>query len=207
MGSHDDALRERVVLAAADLLVAAGDPSRVAVADVCARAGCTPPTVYHHFGSKAGLLRAAAHHLHDRLAARLADAVAGLPDPEARVAARGLTYLRLGLEQPAVYRVLFDSPVTAAAPDVTARPDVAAAPTPGRAVQDLADDVAAMTGTTAEAALPLAVGLWGTVHGLTLLGITNPSVPRAALEAALAAVVGVVGAAGSRADRDPKSPG
>lgn len=195
IGTHDAALREGIVQAAADLLASVGDVGRVRVADVCAAAGCTPPSLYHHFGSKAGLLRAAAHRLHDDLAARLDQATAEATDVAGRVAARGLTYLRFGLAHPGVYRVLFDSPASAAPHAVggSGEPGGPAGPTPGRAVQELATDLQALVGASAPAASALAVGLWGTVHGLTLLGIANPEVPQAALEDALLAVVAALG--------------
>lgn len=48
--------KDRIIVAAADLLRAHG-PEGASARAVCARAGVTAPTLYHHFGDMAGLYR------------------------------------------------------------------------------------------------------------------------------------------------------
>ena len=54
-GSDAAIARDRLLLAAAELLDAA-DGSEVSTRAICDRAGVQAPTLYHHFGSKQGLL-------------------------------------------------------------------------------------------------------------------------------------------------------
>jgi AcrR family transcriptional regulator len=46
----------RAILDAAGALLASGGEDGLSIREVCTRAGVTPPTVYHHFGDKAGLV-------------------------------------------------------------------------------------------------------------------------------------------------------
>ena len=52
---------DRLLLAAAELLHEAGDGTASTRA-ICARAGVQAPTLYHHFGSKQGLIDAVIQH-------------------------------------------------------------------------------------------------------------------------------------------------
>lgn len=54
--------RERLLLAVAEGLPAL-DPAELSVQAICTRAGVRPPTLYHHFGSKDGLVAAAVDSL------------------------------------------------------------------------------------------------------------------------------------------------
>jgi AcrR family transcriptional regulator len=53
--------RDRLLLAAAELMHASGDTS-ISTRAVCERAGVEAPTLYHHFGSKQGLIDAVLQH-------------------------------------------------------------------------------------------------------------------------------------------------
>jgi len=46
----------RDILAAAEVLLARGGEAGLSIREVCARAGVTPPTIYHHFGDKNALV-------------------------------------------------------------------------------------------------------------------------------------------------------
>src|SRR5215470_592995 len=46
----------RAILDAAGALLATRGEAGLSIREVCARAGVTPPTLYHHFGDKAALV-------------------------------------------------------------------------------------------------------------------------------------------------------
>lgn len=73
-----DAVVDALLDAATDLFTARG-PAAVSVRDIAAAAGVNHGLVHRHFGSKRGLLGAVL----DRLAARVAGALARDPDPAA----------------------------------------------------------------------------------------------------------------------------
>src|SRR2546422_3572770 len=50
------AATRRAILAAAETLLARGGEAGLSIRELCARAGVTPPTVYHHFRDKGALL-------------------------------------------------------------------------------------------------------------------------------------------------------
>src|ERR1700738_4335963 len=53
--------RDRLLLVAAELMHESGEPT-VSTRAVCERAGVEAPTLYHHFGSKQGLIDAVIQH-------------------------------------------------------------------------------------------------------------------------------------------------
>ena len=53
--------RDRLLLAAAELMHESGEPT-VSTRAVCERAGVEAPTLYHHFGNKQGLIDAVIQH-------------------------------------------------------------------------------------------------------------------------------------------------
>src|ERR1700675_4347593 len=46
----------RTILQVAEVLLANGGEEGLSIRELCARAGVTPPTIYHHFGDKAALI-------------------------------------------------------------------------------------------------------------------------------------------------------
>ena len=59
-GAGSAATRRTILAAAADL-VANGGEDGLSIRELCARVEVTPPTIYHHFGDKKGLLHACEH--------------------------------------------------------------------------------------------------------------------------------------------------
>ena len=152
--------------------------------EVARRAGVSHRAPYNHFPEKLDLLAAIAAVGFDRLRDGLVRATAGIDGAEALVAVICRTYVRLGLENPALYRLMF-GPVlsdTGAAD----RPTVArAAGDQARAVLEDAILRGACSGVFAVAAdnpqdLALAaLSVWSAAHGLTMLVIDK--IPRADL--------------------------
>ncbi|UMG94403.1 TetR/AcrR family transcriptional regulator [Nocardioides sp. TF02-7] len=96
--------RDRLLFAGAELLQAAkgGDVSTRAITDA---AGVQAPTLYHHFGSKQGLLDEVVSHGFRRFLEENEPALTG--DPVAAVARAWDTHVRFGVEHPAFYAHLY----------------------------------------------------------------------------------------------------
>jgi AcrR family transcriptional regulator len=93
--------RDRLLWAAAELLDAApGEP--VSTRAICARAGVGAPTLYHHFGSKQGLLDAVVEY---GLGQYATDGTEG--DAVADLRAGWDNHVRYGLDHPAFYVLLY----------------------------------------------------------------------------------------------------
>ena len=54
--TRDGESTREAILSTAAALLAAGGEEGLSIREVCARAGVTAPTVYHHFGDKAALV-------------------------------------------------------------------------------------------------------------------------------------------------------
>lgn len=119
-------LRAAAVAATIDLL-ATKDVRDLTLAAVAAAAGCRPPALYGHFRDKTDLLRAAHDAGFERLYAdKLAVAAAAARDGDAlaRLRAGGRAYVRFALENPGLYRLMFDPPPASGLPDNPFETDV-----------------------------------------------------------------------------------
>jgi AcrR family transcriptional regulator len=152
--------------------------------EVARRAGVSPRAPYNHFPEKLDLLAAAAAVGFERLRDGLRDAVADLDAPEASVAAICRTYVHLGLENPALYRLMFGPALSDTG--TADRPTIAKqAGAEARAVLEEAILSGARFGAFAISPDdPLDIELttlstWSATHGLTMLVIDK--IPRAAL--------------------------
>jgi AcrR family transcriptional regulator len=152
--------------------------------EVARRAGVSHRAPYNHFPEKLDLLAAVAAVGFDRLHDGLARAIAGVEGEEELVATICRTYVRLGLENPALYRLMF-GPVLSDT-GATDRPAVARrAGDRARAVLEDVIQRGARSGIfpvspdhPQEVALA-ALSAWSAAHGLTMLVIDN--IPRAEL--------------------------
>jgi AcrR family transcriptional regulator len=88
------AVRERQVLELAEALFAERGYGGASMDELARRAGVTKPVVYELFGSKEGVFGACVDRSIDRLAGDIAEAVRAETDPEARLRAGGLAFLR-----------------------------------------------------------------------------------------------------------------
>ena len=91
--------RDRLLLAAAELLEGGGTLSTRAV---CERAGVQAPTLYHHFGSKQGLIDAVLNHGFTQYTA-----VESSGDPLGDLREGWDKHVRFGLEHPSFYGLLY----------------------------------------------------------------------------------------------------
>jgi AcrR family transcriptional regulator len=87
-------VRERQLLELAEALFAERGYAGASMDELARRAGVTKPVVYELFGSKDGLFGACVDRPIERLAADIAAAVRAESDPEARLRAGGLAFIR-----------------------------------------------------------------------------------------------------------------
>jgi AcrR family transcriptional regulator len=163
----------RAILDAAEALLASGGEDGLSIRELCARAGVTPPTIYHHFGDKAALVARVVDDCFaefDRSFTRRAapgDAVETLRWVFDR-------YVEYGLQHPAHYRLMFERPRARPTPGGQAsyaglRRRIAAIADAGRLTAPVEDATAAF---------------WSALHGVTALvlrGLWSPDAPCVAL--------------------------
>jgi AcrR family transcriptional regulator len=96
--------RDRLLLAAAQLLHESED-RRVSTRAICERAGVQAPTLYHHFGSKQGLLDAVINYGFSQYVQATEEEADGA-DPIGAVRNGWDRHVRFGLEHPSFYVML-----------------------------------------------------------------------------------------------------
>ena len=87
-------VRERQLLELAEALFAERGYAGASMDELARRAGVTKPVVYELFGSKDGLFGACVDRSIERLAADISSAVRAEDEPEARLRAGGLAFIR-----------------------------------------------------------------------------------------------------------------
>ena len=150
----------RTILEHAAHLIATGGAERLSIRELCARAGVTAPTIYHHFGDKAALVDRVvddAFAEFDRAFARRSVPA----DPVERLRWSFGRYVEFGLRHPEHYRLMFEgatirSTAGALASYDALRRGIAAIDAAGRL------RVGVEEGTAAS---------WAAVHGVTSLAI------------------------------------
>jgi AcrR family transcriptional regulator len=103
-GQVPRAVREQQLLELAEALFAERGYAGASMDELARRAGVTKPVVYELFGSKEGLFGACVDRTIERLATEIAAAVRAEDEPEARLRAGGLAFIRFA----AGNRVAFD---------------------------------------------------------------------------------------------------
>jgi AcrR family transcriptional regulator len=92
------AVRERQLVELAEQLFAERGFARTSMEELARRAGVTKPVIYGLFESKDGLFRACVDRAIERMAASIVDAFRSETEPEARLRAGGLAFLRFARE-------------------------------------------------------------------------------------------------------------
>jgi AcrR family transcriptional regulator len=160
-------LREEILDAAKALLAETGDLGALTLRAAARRIGIAPPSIYLHFLDVENLRQAAIERAFDEFDAARNAAALGLTDPRAVLLARARAYCRFALDNPGLYRVMFD----------VARPaserGQASFQTLVRAIERCQKVGVAKEGDTAgRAAL-----VWAGLHGLASLRINRPQFP------------------------------
>jgi len=148
--------------------------------EVARRAGVSQHAPYNHFPEKLDLLAAVAAVGFERLRTGLLQATAGIDGSEALLAAVCRTYVHLGLENPALYRLMFGPALS----DIGSRDRPKVARTAGGQARAVLEEVilrGARSGSFAvspdkpqDLALA-ALSVWSATHGLTMLIIDKLS--------------------------------
>jgi AcrR family transcriptional regulator len=161
-------LRETLLAVTERLLVENGDASRVSVRAIVNAVGRTSPVLYRHFANKRELMWAVCERQWQQLETMMFETTALGCDPVDAIRRAGRAYVRFGVDNPHVYRMLF-----------TMRPDVEELKRVA-GFDRLVDLVeTAIHASAIEAAEPFAVacGLWAALHGLTSLLVDWPWFP------------------------------
>ena len=180
---HHGDLRRALIETALQLVTEEQDWT-FSLREVARRAGVSHRAPYNHFPEKLDLLAAVAAVGFERLRDGLLRAAAGVEGSEAMLVAICRTYVHLGLENPALYRLMF-GPVLSDTGS-SDRPPVAKLA--GAEARGVLEDIV-MHGARAGvfAAAPdssddvaiTALSVWSATHGLTMLVIDR--IPRADL--------------------------
>lgn len=140
------------------------------------RAGVSHHAPYNHFADKLDLLAVTAAVGFERLRDNLRQAMIGIDDPEPLLVAIARTYVHLGLENPALYRLMF-GPALSEAGSADRPPVAKLAGAEARAVLEEVILRGARAGVFAvspdepqDVALT-ALSVWSATHGLTMLAI------------------------------------
>lgn len=144
--------------------------------ELARRAGVSHHAPYNHFADKLDLLAATAAVGFERLRDGLRGATLGIDDPEVLLVAIARTYVRLGLANPALYRLMF-GPALSEAGSADRPPVAKLAGAQARAVLEEVILRGARAGVFR--VLPddpqdvglTALSVWSATHGLTMLAI------------------------------------
>jgi AcrR family transcriptional regulator len=144
--------------------------------ELARRAGVSHHAPYNHFADKLDLLAATAAVGFERLRDGLRRAMLGIDDPEALLVVIARTYVHLGLENPALYRLMF-GPALSDAGSADRPPVAKLAGAEARAVLEEVILRGARAGVFAVApdepqdVALTALSVWSATHGLTMLAI------------------------------------
>jgi AcrR family transcriptional regulator len=190
---HHGDLRRALIETALELVTEEQDWA-FSLREVARRAGVSHQAPYNHFPEKQDLLAAVAVVGFERLRDGMKRAIAGIDDPEALVAEIGRTYVRLGLENPALYRLMFGPAIADAGPGD--RPMIVrSAGAAARAVLEEAIRRGARSGAFAVSAdsaqdqILAAHVFWSGVHGLTMLALDRLMAPEVTVDQMIEALV------------------
>ena len=103
---HHGDLRRAIVRAALEIL-SETQSVEFSLRELARRAGVSHNAPYKHFGDKRELLAAVSAAGFELLTKRMSDEIAGLSKPRARLFAMLLAYINHGVENPALYRLMF----------------------------------------------------------------------------------------------------
>jgi AcrR family transcriptional regulator len=114
-------VRQRQLVELGEELFAERGFAKASMDELARRAGVTKPVIYELFGSKEGLFEACLEGLALRLAEEIAAAARAGTDPEARLRAGGLAFLRFAAENRVAYELLYEGRFSDAAVRVRRR--------------------------------------------------------------------------------------
>ena len=169
--THAPTPDREAVLDVAEHLLAAEGPGGLSVRRIADQLGVSRQIVYSRFGGKPDLVRA----LHQRGFGRLVaafEAVAEPPGTRAHVLAMSHAYRATALAQPALFELMFGTPIVGFTPDAAAREVARASFQP---VVDAAHAWLAHAGRDVDRAATyrLATAVWAATHGVVALEVAG----------------------------------
>lgn len=166
--THDGSLRERLVDAGVDLVLAGGS-SLVGLREIARRAGVSHGAPRRYFPTHDSLLSAIARRGFEDLEARFATATADATTPRAQLEAAAQAYVGYALEHRGMFELMFRHDLLDGAPQAEGGPRLRETSLPlfGRIVE-LVTRCRAEGGTAPPAAVT-AAALWSNLHGLVQL--------------------------------------
>jgi len=171
---HHGDLRQALIGAARELL-SKDQGDGFSLREVAAHAGVSHNAPYNHFADKRELLTAVAATGFEALRERMLAASANIDNPEAAFIQSGIAYVRFGVENPSLFRLMFGSGLSVIKQDSTSLLGLAAAGAKNVLEQIIRRGVLAgvfappSRGPKGQQVLVLAA--WSMVHGLTTLAI------------------------------------
>jgi AcrR family transcriptional regulator len=114
-------VRERQLVELAEELFSERGYQGASMDELARRAGVTKPIIYELFKSKDGLFRACLERSADRLAEQVAEAVRAEEEPEARLRAGGLAFLRFAAEHRVAWELMMEGRFSNTAEEVRRR--------------------------------------------------------------------------------------
>ena len=108
---HHGDLQRAIVSAALEVL-SETQSTEFSLRELARRAGVSHNAPYKHFADKRELLAAVSAAGFERLAKRMSDATARHSNPRARLSAMARDYVRHGVDNPALYRLMFGGYLT-----------------------------------------------------------------------------------------------
>jgi AcrR family transcriptional regulator len=171
---HHGDLRQALIAAAQELLTK-DENDGFSLREVAAHAGVSHNAPYNHFADKRELLTAVAATGYEALRQRMLSATADIDNPEAALIQSGVAYVRFGVENPSLFRLMFGSTLSTIKQDAESALALAAAGAKGVLEQIIRRGVLAgvfvlpLRGPKGQEVLVLAA--WSVVHGLTTLAI------------------------------------
>ena len=159
-------LRQQLLDATVEVLGEVGDADKVSVRAIARRAGVSPTALYLHFPDRDALVDAAVDQGFALFNAELAGAAALPGAPRERLEAMGIAYLTFAARRPALYSILF-----AARRPMLERPEVPRQRGFDGLVSLLQQVDPALD---ADAARPLALMIWSSLHGYAMLRVARP---------------------------------
>ncbi len=177
---HHGHLRHAIVRAALEIL-SETQSVEFSLRELARRAGVSHNAPYKHFGDKRELLAAVSAAGFELLTKRMSDEIAGLSNPRAQLFAMLLAYINHGVENPALYRLMFGGYLSGTEDDRPAIERTAAERTKtliARAIVDGGLGHAIPNTPRNERKIAGAIlACWSLMHGLTLLladGLVGP---------------------------------
>ena len=160
---HHGDLRAALIAEGLSMLAESTAADSLSLRELARRVGVSAPSVYRHFPDKEALLTALAQDGLCQLGVNQHAAAEAAGGGKEGFAATGRAYVRFALANPALYRLIFTSPLIAAYR--VQRKERA------EAMDFLLANIAAQTGTDPESpeARTAAIEAWALVHGLAML--------------------------------------